>query len=151
MNVSRVLAKAVTLPLDAYNLCMALPVSRREFVGAIGAASLLTARGYSRVIGANDRLRMGVIGAGGMATEHMRSLVESAMSDNLEIVNVCDIYQKRLDKAAQLTGGKPVKEYRDVLDNKDIDWVLIAVPEHWHFNMAMDALDAGKHVTSRSR
>lgn len=121
-------------------------VSRREFVGAVGAASLLTARGYSRVIGANDRLRMSVIGAGGMATEHMHSLVESRDVDNLEIVNVCDIYQKRLDKAAQLTGGKPVKEYRDVLDNKDIDWVLIAVPEHWHYNMAMDALDAGKHV-----
>ncbi len=122
------------------------PVSRREFVGAVGAASLLTARGYSRVIGANDRLRMAVIGAGGMATEHMHSLVESRDVDNLEIVNVCDIYQKRLDKAAQLTGGKPVKDFRDVLDSKDIDWVLIAVPEHWHYNMAMDALDAGKHV-----
>ncbi len=121
-------------------------VSRREFVGAVGAASLLTARGYSRIIGANERLRMAVIGAGGMATEHMHSLVEARDIDNLEIVNVCDIYQKRLDKAAQLTGGKPVKEYRDVLDNKDVDWVLIAVPEHWHYNMAMDALDAGKHV-----
>jgi predicted dehydrogenase len=66
--------------------------------------------------------------------------------DNFEIVNVCDIYDKRLDAAAQLTGGKPLKDYRQLLDNKEIDYVLIAVPEHWHFQMAMDALDAGKHV-----
>ena len=121
-------------------------VSRRQFVGAIGAASLLSARGYSAIPGANDRLRVGVIGAGGMATNHMETMVKDRDTDNFEIVNVCDIYDKRLDKAAQLTGGKPVKEYRRLLDNKDIDWVLIATPEHWHFQMAMDALDAGKHV-----
>jgi len=122
------------------------PVSRREFVGAIGAASLLTASGYARAPGANDRLRMAVIGAGGMATEHMQSLVNAREADNLEIVNVCDIYKPRLEKAAQLTGAKPVDDYRSILDDKTIDWVLIATPEHWHFNMAMDALDAGKHV-----
>lgn len=89
---------------------------------------------------------MSVIGAGGMATEHMKSLVASRDVDNFEIVNVCDIYSKRLDTAAQLTGAKPLKDYRQVLDNKEIDWVLIAVPEHWHYQMTMDALDAGKHV-----
>jgi predicted dehydrogenase len=116
-------------------------------MGAMAAAApLMTARGYSAVTGANDRLRMAVIGAGGMATEHMKSLVQSREVDNLEIVNVCDIYAKRLDIAAQLTGGKPVSDYRRILDNKEIDWVLIATPEHWHFQMAMDALDAGKHV-----
>jgi predicted dehydrogenase len=67
-------------------------------------------------------------------------------SDNLEILNVCDIYTKRLDAAVQLTGGKPTPEYKRLLDNKDIDYVLIATPEHWHFQMAMDSLDAGKHV-----
>ncbi len=97
-------------------------------------------------MGANDRLRIGVIGAGGMATNHMETLVKMRDGDNLEIVNVCDIYDKRLDAAAQLTGGKPLKDYRQLLENKDIDYVLIAVPEHWHFKMAMDALDAGKHV-----
>ena len=45
---------------------------------------------------------------------------------------VCDVYQKRLDAAAQLTGGKTYKDYRTVLENKDIDYVLIATPEHWH-------------------
>jgi predicted dehydrogenase len=121
-------------------------LTRRQFAGALGAGTALTARGYSAITGANDRLRIGVIGAGGMATNHMRSLVKMRAGDNFEIVNVCDIYDKRLDAAAQLTGGKAVKDYRKLLENKDIDYVLIAVPEHWHFRMAMDALDAGKHV-----
>jgi predicted dehydrogenase len=122
------------------------PVTRRQFVQTVGAASLLTSGGYSAITGANDRLRIGVIGAGGMATNHMETLVKIRDSDNFEIVNVCDIYDKRLDAAAQLTGGKPLKDYRQLLDVKDIDYVLIAVPEHWHFKMAMDSLDAGKHV-----
>ena len=120
--------------------------SRREFVGAIGAASVVSAAGYKAIPGANNRLRMAVIGAGGMATEHMKSLVQSRETDNLEIVNVCDIYRKRLDIAAQLTGAKPVTDYRSIFDDKSIDWVLIATPEHWHYRMAMEALDAGKHV-----
>jgi predicted dehydrogenase len=125
---------------------MTIPVTRRQFVQAVGAASLVTARGYAAITGANDRLRIGVIGAGGMATNHMQTLVKMRDSDNLEITNVCDIYDKRLEAAAGLTGGKPMKDYRQLLENKDIDYVLIAVPEHWHFKMAMDALDAGKHV-----
>jgi len=115
-------------------------------VQSVAAASLLSARSSAAITGSNDRLRIGVIGAGVQATDHMQTLVKMRDGDNLEIVNVCDIYDKRLDKAAQLTGGKPVKDYRRVLDNKDIDYVLIATPEHWHFQMAMDALEAGKHV-----
>jgi predicted dehydrogenase len=115
-------------------------------VQSVAAASVASARSYSAILGANDRIRIGVIGAGGMATNHMETLVKMREGDNFEIVNVCDIYDKRLDKAVQLTGGAPVKDYRQVLDNKDTDYVLIAVPEHWHFQMEMDALDAGKHV-----
>lgn len=81
-----------------------------------------------------------------MATNHMEALVQMRAGDNLELVSVCDIWDKRLEAGAKLTGAKPVKDYRHVLDNRDIDYVLIAVPEHWHFKMAMDALDAGKHV-----
>jgi predicted dehydrogenase len=122
-------------------------VSRRQFVQSVAAAtSLVSARSSAAAIGANDRIRIGVIGAGGQATSHMKTLVKMRDGDNLEIVNVCDIYQKRLDEAAQLTGAAPVKDYRRILDNKDIDYVLIATPEHWHYQMASDALDAGKHV-----
>jgi hypothetical protein len=126
-----------------YNRCMSFSVSRREFVSAIGAASLLTARGYSSTVGANDRLRMAVIGAGVMATEHMESLVKAREIDNLEIVNVCDVYQKRLETAVHLTNAKPVQDYRRILDSKDIDWVLIATPEHctskWRWTRLMPA------------
>ncbi len=121
-------------------------ISRRQFVSAVGVASIATARAYSAVVGANDRLRIGVIGTGGQATSHMKALVKMRDSDNVEIINVCDVYQKRLDEAAQLTNAKPLPDYRRLLDNKDIDYVLIATPEHWHYQMGIDALDAGKHV-----
>src|ERR1041384_5461691 len=117
--------------------------SRRGF---LGAATAMTARAYSQVKGANDRLRIGVIGCGGMATHHMQSLMKVREAENFEILNVCDIYSKRAEAAASLTGGKVVKDYRNLLQNKDIDYVLIATPEHWHYQMTMDAADAGKHI-----
>ncbi len=120
--------------------------SRRQFLGAAGAATLSTARSYSQVAGVGERLRIGVIGCGGMANGHMRTLMKMRESDNVEITAVCDIYDKRLDAAAQLTGAKPVKDYRTLLQAKDIDYVLIATPEHWHYQMTMDAADAGKHI-----
>ncbi|NUN04111.1 MAG: Gfo/Idh/MocA family oxidoreductase, partial [Bryobacteraceae bacterium] len=107
--------------------------SRRQFLGSAGAAALSTARSYSQVAGAGERLRIGVIGCGGMANGHMRTLMKMRESDNVEITAVCDIYDKRLDAAAQLTGAKPVKDYRTLLQAKDIDYVLIATPEHWHY------------------
>jgi predicted dehydrogenase len=67
-------------------------------------------------------------------------------SDNVEIGAVCDIYRNRLDAAAGKTGGKPFKEYKEVLAQKDLDYVLIATPEHWHHQMVLDSLAAGKHV-----
>ncbi len=112
---------------------------------AAGAAAF-TAASYAQVKGANERLLIGVIGCGGMAMSHMRNLLKLKDEQNTQITFVCDIYQKRLDAAAQLTGGKPLKEYRKLLEQRDIDYVLIATPEHWHAQMAMDALDAGKHV-----
>lgn len=112
-------------------------VSRRAFLGTLAAAS---------VRGANDRLRVGVIGCGSMATGHMRTLLPLREKDNFEFVAVCDVYQKRLDAAAQLTGAKPIKDYRALLDRKDIDYVLIATPEHWHYQMLLDAMSAGKHI-----
>src|SRR6267143_843256 len=83
-------------------------ISRRQFVGAAG---FLTAAAYSRILGANERLHIGVIGAGGMATGHMHALNGMKESDNVEIISVCDIYDKRRDEAAALTGGKPLKQY----------------------------------------
>lgn len=119
------------------------PVTRRTFLAA-GAA--MTASAYPRVRGANDRIRIGVIGCGGMAGGHMRALNGMKEAENIEVAAVCDVYDPRREAAAQLTGGKPVKEYRRLLDDPDIDYVLIATPEHWHAQMTIDAASAGKHV-----
>ena len=125
-------------------------MNRRRFIRqvAVGAsaASVWTAKSYAAVQGANERLRIGVIGCGGMANGHMDALVKMKQSDNIDVIAVCDIYQKRLDAAVAKTGGKPYPKYLDLLKQKDIDYVLIATPEHWHHQMVLDALDAGKHV-----
>jgi predicted dehydrogenase len=110
------------------------------------AASAATALSYAQVKGANERLRIGVIGCGGQAMEHMHALVKMRESDNCDVLAVCDVFDKRADRAAQLTGGKIVKDYRKVLENPDLDYVLIATPEHWHYQMTLDAIGAGKHI-----
>ena len=119
-------------------------LNRREFVA--GGAALFTARAYSQIAGSTDRLRIGVIGGGAQGSAHMRALVKMRETDNLEIAAVCDIYKPRAERASQLTGGKIVPDYRHLLDNRDIDYILVASPEHWHAKMVLDAIDAGKHV-----
>ncbi|MBL8228640.1 MAG: Gfo/Idh/MocA family oxidoreductase [Bryobacterales bacterium] len=128
-------------------------VSRRVFLAGTAATAASTpvamaasAAANTRIVGANDRLRIGIIGCGGMANGHMRALNRMKESQNIEIAAVSDIFTKRLEAAAQLTGGKPIKEYKRLLENKDIDYVLVATPEHWHAQMTIDAADAGKHV-----
>ncbi len=122
-------------------------LTRRDFVSASTASVLLTAASANRVLGANNRLRVGVIGCGGLAQgAHIPSLMKMKDTDNVEIVAVCDIYQKRLDQAAKTTSAKPIKDYRSLLAQKDIDYVAIVTPEHWHSKMTIDAADAGKHI-----
>ena len=125
--------------------------TRRSFVsGALGAASAVAASAAApaspRVVGANDRLRVGVIGAGGNARGHMRALTELKDQDNVEMVAVCDLYDKRLEAAAEFTGGDPYKDYRKLLERKDLDYVVVSVPEHWHAPITLDAIDQGLHV-----
>jgi predicted dehydrogenase len=121
-------------------------ISRRTFVSGSAASVIMTAASAKSISGANDRLRIGVIGCGGMANNHMQDLLRTKEADNIEITAVCDVWQKRLDAAATLTGGKPFKDYRALLDQKEVDYVLIATPEHWHAKMTLDAADAGKHI-----
>src|SRR5262249_45364424 len=108
-------------------------ISRRAFVSASAASIVATAASANRVHGANNRMRSGIIGWGGVAQgAHIPSLMRMKESDNVEIIAVCDVYQKRLDQAAATTGAAPVKDYRALLDRKDIDYVTIVTPEHWH-------------------
>ncbi len=126
----------------------AMAFTRRAFVGgAVSATAILNAGQQPLPLGAaQNRLRIGVVGCGGQATGHMRALLKMRESDNCEIAAVCDVFDKRAAQAAELTGGKIVKDYRRILDDRDIDYVLIATPEHWHYRMALDAVAAGKHV-----
>jgi predicted dehydrogenase len=100
----------------------------------------------SRVIGANDRIKIGHVGCGGQGGTHIRLLKEQASDQNIQSIAVSDIYDRRLNSAKQATGGEAYHDYRKLLDNKDVDAVWIASPEHWHAKMATDSLEAGKHI-----
>ena len=115
-------------------------ITRRSFLVASG----LTALASTRVFGANDRLRIGVIGAG----ERMKWLLNEAdKAGPYDIVAVADVYAPFCDAVKQRSNGLATThvEYREVLD-KDLDAVIIASPDHWHVQMAVDALKAGKDV-----
>lgn len=130
-------------------------LSRRKFIrnsaglgftAGIGSVIPSTAKSYSRIIKANERINMGVIGCGGMANAHMNALLAMKETDDVAITTVCDIYDKRLEAAKEKTTAQGVKNYLDILNDKDIDSVLIATPEHWHHRMILDAIDAEKHI-----
>jgi predicted dehydrogenase len=106
---------------------------------------LFSAASAARVLGANDRIRLGAIGTGGRGSYLMKVL--NGFSD-FEWVAVSDIYDVRREAGAQLAGGNVASylDYRELLDRKDIDGVLIATPDHWHAQMVIDACRAGKDV-----
>lgn len=115
-------------------------MNRRSFIIAGG----MTALASTRVLGANDTLRVGVIGAGG----RMGGLLNSAdQAGGYQIAAVSDVYGPRRDTIKQRTNGAATThtDYREVLEQK-IDAVIIASPDHWHVKMAADALAAGKDV-----
>ncbi len=119
---------------------MSYKPNRRSFLIAGG----LTALASTKVLGANDTPRIGVIGAGG----RMNGLLDSAdKAGPYQIVAVSDVYAPRRDAVKERSNGAASThgDYREVLD-KDIDAVIIASPDHWHVRMAIDALSAGKDV-----
>jgi len=120
--------------------------SRREFItrtttGAVG----LTAAGWSRVLGANDRVRLGVIGTGNRGGDVMSWFQKES---DVEVVALCDCYDRNLNEAHQKTEGKAktYADYRKLLESKDVDAVLIATPDPWHTRMSIDSCDAGKDI-----
>jgi predicted dehydrogenase len=129
---------------------MRLPdISRRQFLktgATAGSLLALSARLPTTVLGASDRINFGLIGMGNMGSGHLKSLVSRSLEDNIRCVAVCDVYQKRLTRAVSVCQGDGYLDYRRLLDRKDIDAVVIATPDHWHAKMALDAMEAGKHV-----
>jgi len=104
----------------------------------------VTAASYSRVLGANDRLGLGVIGCGGRGRGDMRIFMKQT---GVQVVAVCDVYGEMVDGAQQMApGARAFTDHRKLLELKEVDVVLIATPDHWHAQTAIDALNAGKDV-----
>jgi predicted dehydrogenase len=130
-------------------------ISRRDFLdtAALGAAGLAlgsSAKSYAQILGANDRLNFAVIGLNGRAYAHLSSL--KANGNAAKISHVCDVdanilakYAAEVEKELSYSPATD-KDFRKVLESKDVDAITIATPEHWHAPMAMAGLAAGKHV-----
>jgi predicted dehydrogenase len=130
-------------------------LTRREFIDAlaIGAAGLTvgsTAKSYAQILGSNERVNFAVIGLNGRGYAHLASL--KANKDAARISHICDvdgnILSKFSDRTQKEMGESAVaeKDFRKILESKDVDAITIATPDHWHAPMAIAALQAGKHV-----
>lgn len=128
--------------------------NRRTFVkqGVLGTAGVMlsmNASAYSRILGANDRLRFAVVGLNGRGKALMAAI---QTVPNAEITYLCDVDSKVLEGAKQmmLKAGYSAptleKDYRKLMEKKDLDVVAIASPDHWHAPMALMAVQAGKDV-----
>ncbi|MFH1744120.1 MAG: Gfo/Idh/MocA family oxidoreductase [bacterium] len=134
--------------------------TRREFMkrgvqagvsmGAI--ASGLSAVSYARVLGANDKIRIGIIGTGGRGRWHIGWVHRASETENAEVMAVCNIWNLQLDLAVDVVkerfsiDPKKYKDYRKLLEDDEIDGVIIATPDHQHCGQLSDSVRAGKDV-----
>jgi predicted dehydrogenase len=129
----------------------AMAIDRRTFLAGTVAAAAATqlhasARGASGAGPASDRIRIGFAGMGARAQELVDAIAASGTP--AEVVALCDAYKGRAERGRARAGGQAaiVDDYRRLLDDKTIDAVFIATPDHWHARMAVDAVSAGKDV-----
>ncbi len=116
--------------------------TRRTFLGT----AALTAASYQRVLGANDRIGVGFIGFGLIGKQHVADFKKF---NDIDIVGVCDAYKPRVDEALQYIANPNTKGYADfrkMYENKDIQGVVVATPDHWHALLTIMACAAGKDV-----
>jgi len=133
--------------------------NRRQFVA--GAAALTLASSAvakttnsnkmtpGRVIGANDKINVAVIGTGGRGfyvADRFDKYAANVKPGACQIVGVCDVYQKRVTAAKERFKCMGTLDYHEILDNKDVDAVIVATPDHWHAPIALAAMDKGKDV-----
>jgi len=130
-------ASAVSVALGTAGAALASPK---------GAKSS-SARSSGRVLGANDRITIGVIGVGGRGSGDANSFAAVGEKNNsCQIVAVADTYQKRVTANKERHKCDGYLDYREIINRKDIDAVVIATPDHWHARVALEAMDNGKDV-----
>jgi predicted dehydrogenase len=132
---------------------------RREFIKKVGLGSAaltlggtaigLSPKSYFRILGSNDRIRVANVGINSQGTQHMKAV---AGCENTTIAYICDVdsraARKTADLAYEMTGERPKihEDFRKLIEEKDLDVVTIAAPDHWHTPMTILAVKAGKHV-----
>jgi predicted dehydrogenase len=118
-----------------------MSTDRRTFL----AGAALTAASYSRVYGANERIGLGFVGYGLMGKGHVATFRQF---DDVAMVALAEVHRGRLAEGKKALGGEPADylDYRKLLDDKNVDAVVIATPDHWHTLIAMSACAAGKDV-----
>jgi predicted dehydrogenase len=133
--------------------------SRRKFIRKVGLAAVAAVSGHSlaarnssldhlkraSVLQAPGNINIALIGAGWMGSE---DTVTALSHENVRLVAVCDLYKGRLASAKEKWGSElfVAEDYKEILKRRDIDAVIIGTPDHWHKQISVDALDAGKHV-----
>jgi predicted dehydrogenase len=120
-----------------------MPISRRSFLQTTTVG--LTALSASRVWGASDRIRVGLIGFGLIGRFHLAALQQQP---DVQVAAVCDVHRGRVEAGAEMAGGSVAKyaDFRKMLDDKSLDAVYVATPDHWHALMTMMACASGKDV-----
>lgn len=146
------------------------PVTRRDFIksaaraGAAASAAGMAGQAFAQakpeqyeykksilppeIVGANDKIYTGHIGVGGMGRSN---LVFALKRNDMRPIALCDLWWKNTQRAEQMAGQKFKEltthhDYREVIDNKDVDAVIIATPDHWHCIPTLAAADAGKAI-----
>ena len=121
------------------------PISRRDFARQAAAAGVASALSSMRVLGANDRIRLGFIGLGNRGDQVLDGFLKHPDAD---VAAICDLYSPYLDFAAKKIGTNPKRfgDYRSLLETRDIDAVVICTPDHWHALQTIHAFQAGKDV-----
>jgi predicted dehydrogenase len=119
--------------------------NRRTFLKGLAAASLTSAASTRRVFGANDRVRVGLIGIGLIGGRH---LLDFKAQPDCEIAGISELSDERMDLGVQMAGNGPERfdDFRRMLDRKDIDVIVVSTPDHWHALMTILACAAGKDV-----
>jgi predicted dehydrogenase len=116
-------------------------INRRDL---FRSAAAFTAASYSRILGANDRIHLGLIGCGERGTFVMTVFQKNP---TVQVSAVCDVYGERIDRArSKAADAKSFTDHRKLLEMKELDTVLVATPDHWHAGTAIDALNAGKDL-----